>query len=81
MVFEDENFNILGVHWKIQLLWGDQYWGGALPKKEGLGRFADLRGAWQERGELILTILIQPCIIAFFKLDSLHATLNSHYEA
>ena len=55
--------------------------GGALPKKEGLGRFADLRGAWQERGELILTILIQPCIIAFFKLDSLHATLNSHYEA
>ena len=23
---------------------------GGLPKKGGLGQFADLRGAWQERG-------------------------------
>ena len=34
-----KNFNILGVHRKK----------GGLPKKRGLGQFADLRGAWQER--------------------------------
>ena len=26
---------------------------GGLPKKGGLGRFANLRGAWQERGVAI----------------------------
>ena len=30
--------------------WKNQYRGGGLPKKVGLGHFADLRGAWQERG-------------------------------
>ena len=60
-----KNFNISGVHWKIRLLGGEgvtkkQYRGGELPKKGGLGQFADLRdglgqfanlrGAWQERG-------------------------------
>ena len=47
-----KNFNILGIHRKIQLL-------GRCPQKkqyrEGdclkgrLGQFVDLRGAWQER--------------------------------
>ena len=32
-----KNFNILGVHWKTKIE-------GALPKKGGLGQFADLRG-------------------------------------
>ena len=49
-----KNFNILGVHWKIQLLgWGGgggftkkQYRDGGLPKKGGLGQFADLGVGW-----------------------------------
>ena len=52
-----KNFNILVVYWKIWLL-GEGKRGtrktnieGGLPKKEGgLEQFADLRGAWQERG-------------------------------
>ena len=42
-----KNFNILGFHSKIRLLGGDSQKndieGGGLPKKGGLGRFADLR--------------------------------------
>ena len=52
-----KNFNILGVHWKIGLLGGKEEGSsknnieGGLPKKKGLGQFADLReGGWQERG-------------------------------
>ena len=53
-----ENFNIFGVHGKIQVLGGwwctkNQYIGGiALKGMGGLGQFADLGGGgtWQERG-------------------------------
>ena len=49
-----KNFNILGFLWKIQLLGGGVHKKlikrGGLPKKRVLGEFADLRGAWQERG-------------------------------
>ena len=56
-----KNFNILVVYWKIWLL-GEGKGGtrktnieGGLPKKEGgLEQFADLRGAWQERGGVFL---------------------------
>ena len=47
MVLRMKNFNILEVHWKIQL-----FGGGSLRKtniEQGLGQFADLRGVWQER--------------------------------
>ena len=52
MVLRMKNFNILGVHWKIQLS-GEgsrkiNIYGG-LPIKGRLRRFVDLRGAWQER--------------------------------
>ena len=56
MVLRMKNFHILGVHWKIWLLGeGSQKTnteGGELPKKRGLGQFANLRGAWKERGGL-----------------------------
>ena len=42
-----KNFDTLGVHWKIRLLGGiSRKTGieGGLPKKEGLGEFADLGG-------------------------------------
>ena len=53
-----KNVNILGVHGKIVFLGkGAQkkkkkktILKGELLKKGGLGHFADLRGAWQERG-------------------------------
>ena len=41
-----KNFNITGVHWKIQFLVGvpkKPIYRGELPKKEGLGPFPDLR--------------------------------------
>ena len=52
-----KNFNIMGVHWKIQFLSGG---GGShkkpiyiyredLPEKGGLGQFADLRGGLAEK--------------------------------
>ena len=44
MVLVVKNVNICGAHWKIWFL------EGGLPKKGGLGQFADLGGAWQERG-------------------------------
>ena len=53
MVLRMKNFNILWVHEKIRLLGRgftkNQYreW---IAYKGGLGQFADLRGAWQERG-------------------------------
>ena len=40
---EDENFNILGVHWKIQLLGG----GGGFTKKKGERGDCLRRGAGQ----------------------------------
>ena len=54
MVWRMKNFDILAVHWKIQLLGRvTKNQQGGLLKKEGLGLLADLRGggsAWQERG-------------------------------
>ena len=51
MLLGMKNFNILKVHWKIQLLGGGSCkttTEGGLSVK-GLGQFADLRGgAWQE---------------------------------
>ena len=46
---KDENFNVFGVHGKIQVLEGgfskNQYiWGDCLKRGGGLGQFADLRG-------------------------------------
>ena len=44
-----KNFNILGVHWRIQLLGGEVHekpiYRGGLPKKGGLGQCSNLRGA------------------------------------
>ena len=49
-----KNFNILGVHRKIQVLervHEKSIYRGDCLKREGLGQFVDLRGgAWQERG-------------------------------
>ena len=52
MVLRVENFNIFGVHWKIWLLRGLEkpIYRGWIALKGGLGQFADLRVAWQERG-------------------------------
>ena len=48
-----KNFNILGVHRKIQVLervHEKSIYRGDCLKREGLGQFVDLRGgAWQER--------------------------------
>ena len=56
MVMRMKNFNILGVHWKIQLLGrGSQKTsieGGIASKGGGLGQFAD-RGDSVLEGELI----------------------------
>ena len=55
MVLKIKNFNIMGVQWKIQFLWGGVHekaiYKGELAKK-GLRQFADLKGegAWQKRG-------------------------------
>ena len=47
-------FNILGVHRKIQVLGGlvleKSIYRGGLPKKEGLGQFADLRRGLAKKG-------------------------------
>ena len=47
-------FNILGVHRKIQVLGGlvleKSIYRGGLPKKEGLGQFADLRRGFGKKG-------------------------------
>ena len=54
-----KNLNIMGVHWKIPFLgWGvheKPIYRRELPKKGGLGQFAELRGggAWRKRGGLI----------------------------
>ena len=54
MVLKMKNINILGIHWKIQLLdggsWKTNIEGGWLAKEGGLEQFADLRGVWQGRG-------------------------------
>ena len=50
-------FNILGVHRKIQVLGGlvleKSIYRGGLPKKEGLGQFADLRRALAKKGVVL----------------------------
>ena len=43
MGFRMRNFNIMGVHWKLQFLGGIQYIGGNC-LKGGLGKFPGLRG-------------------------------------
>ena len=54
-----ENFNILGVHWKIQLLGGEftknRHRGGGLPKKEGAWTVFRFKGGLgkKERGVLL----------------------------
>ena len=54
MGWKIKNFNILGVHGKIRVSGGGGHekliFRGELPKKRGLGQFADLRGDWQEGG-------------------------------
>ena len=48
-----KNFNIMGFHWKIQIFRGGDHkkpiYSGELPEKGELGKFVDLRGAWQKR--------------------------------
>ena len=50
-------FNILGVHRKIQVLGGlvleKSIYRGGLPKKEGLGQFADLRRGLAKKGVVL----------------------------
>ena len=50
MGLRTKNFNVFGVHWKIQLLRGGSSQKidiqGGLSKKRVLGQFADLRGGW-----------------------------------
>ena len=52
MVLRMRNFNIMGVHWKIQFLGGVKkaVYREEFPKKWELGQFVDLRRAWQKRG-------------------------------
>ena len=54
MVLRMKNFNIFGIHQKIRLLGGESSRTtnieGDCLNKGGLGQFADLRKAWQERG-------------------------------
>ena len=56
----NKNFNIMGVHWKIQFLVGwftkNQYVKGGLPKKGRLEQFSDLKGGrgGVKRGEVFL---------------------------
>ena len=53
MVLRMKNFNIFGVHWKIQLLRGGSQKTNTEERdylKRGAWTVADLRGAWQERG-------------------------------
>ena len=48
-----KNFNIFGVHGKIQVLekgFHEKTICSVDCLKRGFGQFADLRGAWQERG-------------------------------
>ena len=60
MVLRMKNVNILGVHWKIQLYEGEgsrktnTEGGECQTAGAGLGLFADLRAAWQERERGVL---------------------------
>ena len=51
MVLRVENFNILGILWKIRLLGGHEkaIYRGGLPEKWGLGQFGDLRRELDKR--------------------------------
>ena len=52
-----KNFNIMGVHWKINFLGRvhrkTNVQRGDCPKKEGLGQFSDLRGAFGKKQGLV----------------------------
>ena len=82
MVLRMKNFNILGVHWKIQLLGGgggsqkNNIYGG-LPKKGELGQFANLRGPWQERGSGVLEGGLIPQCTLWVIPKSFDTCLNS----
>ena len=72
----------MGVHWKIRLLGGrftkKQYSGGGeLPKKGVLGQFADLRGAEQGRGDVVLERGLIPQWTLWVIPKSFDACLNS----
>ena len=58
MVLRMENFNVLGIHWKIQLLgWcsGKTNIEGRLPKRGSLDSLLMYgRGAWQKKGVVFL---------------------------
>lgn len=49
-----KNFNILGVHWRIQVLGGEVHekpiYRGGLPKKGEMDKLQIKRGAYQEKG-------------------------------
>ena len=57
----------MGIHWKIQFLGmvnKKPIYRGELPKKGGLGHYADLRGAWRRRrGWCFLGGLIPQCTL------------------
>ena len=49
---ELKNFNIFGIYWKIWVLGGRVHeiqYKGRDYLKSGLGKFADLKGTWQEK--------------------------------
>ena len=64
MGIRKRNFNIIGVHWKIELLGGSRknnIYRGESPKKGGLGEFTDLRGGLaKKRGIVFLRGLGTP---------------------
>ena len=65
MVLRIKNFNIFGAHWKIGLLTGCSrkinIEGGRLPKRAGLGLFANLRGGLgKKEGVVFLRGVLRP---------------------
>ena len=91
MIYRMKNFNIFGVHWKIQLLGvgrgvlRNQYIGCGLPKKGGgLGQFADLKGglARKRGGGLIPQCPLWKIIlweILLEKILSMRVLWEKHY--
>ena len=80
MGLRTKNFNIMGVHWKIQFLRGVHkkpiYMEG-LPKKSGgrLGQFADLRGRLAKKRTVVFLRGLTPqcplCMMKAYKLKRL----------
>ena len=76
------NFNIMGVHWKIQFLGGgstkSQYIGGLHKKGRGLGKFADLRGGLAKKRRVDIPMLTRFRFICSFKVNL--ASFTSIYK-